>query len=794
MSKIPILLESPIEFDDKRYRDALKPKSTQLSCLETLSACHTDKSFPVSYFSFLPSGYPTSNSSDSDLNMQASCAAILPKDHEKLINVIDDLREHIGRHIDLPQLVVCGDQSSGKSSVLEAISGLPFPMKSILCTRFATELALRRQNETCLTVTIKPGPDRSEDEALVLRQFNRTLADARDFSAVMEDASRAMGLSQGEADGSTEKKANKRKKSPPNTNSNRKISTDILHVEITGLKQPNLTLVDLPGIIRSQANQSDIAATINLTHDYMKKTRTIILAVLSASHDFATQGITNDARLFDDSGERTLGIITKPDTLPKGSELEHACMQTVIGKDAHFPLGWHVLKNRDFTSRDFSSVERDQAEYVFFLQGIWATVKSRDQLGVGELRLKLSEILKKQILAQLPDLILEAEALQRNLGESVAKLGWPKEPGMGKYKQLMAISDRSSALLNLAIKGQYGDPFFRSLGKTTRSKPIRASVDRILAEVRTTVQAGRDSKTNRGEDLDMDGPNDDRQVAGNIDLQNIVSTFLEQSRGWKMLIDKAVEALLVETSEALELILGNDRNVQSRVELMVTVVDPTMVTLSVALKAKVGDVIDSYQNSERIVFEDKFLDCIRESRCESRRAAYRTTLSEHLKLGPNSTKNAIPTKDVETLLDKLADEPLDALTESANCAQAWYQVRPAPSVPPSLLSSHIIPLYSETFCTFEANRYAQLATGLMPDDVGTAVENWLKSDLHGIFANAVFDTLDAAAVERIVGATPADQKLRNDLARRLGALDKGIAELKAFQKQYLRVSGPRRLR
>ena len=66
----------------------------------------------------------------------------------------------------LPSIVVIGSQSSGKSSVLEAISGVSFPIKSNLCTRFPIELVLRKTPHIGVTVSIVPHHSRSESEQL----------------------------------------------------------------------------------------------------------------------------------------------------------------------------------------------------------------------------------------------------------------------------------------------------------------------------------------------------------------------------------------------------------------------------------------------------------------------------------------------------------------------------------------------------------------------------------------------------------------------------------------------------
>jgi len=75
--------------------------------------------------------------------------ALLTEAHEKTvrpwIDLIDTLRaQGVHEDLPLPQIAVMGDQSSGKSSVLEALSGVPFPRGTGLVTRCPTQLIMKR--------------------------------------------------------------------------------------------------------------------------------------------------------------------------------------------------------------------------------------------------------------------------------------------------------------------------------------------------------------------------------------------------------------------------------------------------------------------------------------------------------------------------------------------------------------------------------------------------------------------------------------------------------------------------
>ena len=251
------------------------------------------------------------------------------KDQLELLDSVDQLRlQGINNYVSLPQIIVCGDQSSGKSSVLEAISGVSFPVSGNLCTRFPTELVLRRTPTISASVTIVPHDSRSESEQLSLRGFRERLDGFAGLPRLVESAKLAMGI----------------------TTHGKAFAKDILRIEITGPDRPYLTIVDLPSLIHSATRYqsgSDVELIRDVIQGYIEQPRCIILAVVSAKNDFANQIVLKLARAVDSSGTRTLGVITKPDDLIPGSEREALYLSLARNQQVEFRLGWHVLKNID---------------------------------------------------------------------------------------------------------------------------------------------------------------------------------------------------------------------------------------------------------------------------------------------------------------------------------------------------------------------------------------------------------------------------------------------------------------
>lgn len=98
-----------------------------------------------------------------------------------LLDKIDKLRElNVGGTIPLPQLVVVGDQSSGKSSLLAGLTGFSLPRDTGLCTRYATQITCRRETTPSVEISIIPRPGADDILKARLREFRMSLDGLRE--------------------------------------------------------------------------------------------------------------------------------------------------------------------------------------------------------------------------------------------------------------------------------------------------------------------------------------------------------------------------------------------------------------------------------------------------------------------------------------------------------------------------------------------------------------------------------------------------------------------------------------
>ncbi|KAI9849143.1 MAG: hypothetical protein M1837_005373 [Sclerophora amabilis] len=616
--------------------------------------------------------------------MNEALLLLQSKDHGQLLDVIDLLRSQgISHYVPLPQLIVCGDQSSGKSSVLEAVSGVRFPIKDTLCTRFVTELILRRGPTANATAAILPGSERSVEEKEKLLGFKAPTVQIDEFPSLVRAAEEAMGLDSNPKD----------------------FSDDILRVEILGPEQPHLSLVDIPGLTHAENKQqsaNSVHLVSSLNRKYMASTRSIILAVVSAKNDYANQIVTTLAREVDPKGLRTLGIITKPDTLHVGSESETAYLNLGKNEDVVFRLGWHVLMNRDFDTRECPGEERDRRERDFFSQGIWTSL-SASSMGIGALKPRLSTVLKDQITSELPSLIRDVQAGIDDCRRRLSRLGEARSTPQEQLSYLVHVSQSFSSLVEAAVNGVYVHEFFGSaMTDVGFSKRLRARIQVLLTEF---AKAMRCEGQHQEIIEEASAPNNVRvskqisrsefvddvcrlmtrsrgcELPGTFNPLIVGDLFFEQSRPWKQIVDRFSERILDAIRNALELILSHTTDEATCEGLLRQVINPAMEAYTERLGRKIAEITRPHQRGHPITYNHHFTETIQRARQDHAKKYQARHLNAFFKMKPEAGPSDLDFERFNTgkLLDALnqqteADMDRYAGSEATDCMEAYYKV------------------------------------------------------------------------------------------------------------------------
>ncbi|KAL1386368.1 dynamin GTPase [Phyllosticta capitalensis] len=368
-----------------------------------------------------------------------------------MLEKIDKLFQcNIGSYIDLPQIVVVGDQSSGKSSVLESLTDLPFPKDSGLCTRFATQITFRRNATEGISIEIIPGKDANGDHARKLRAWSKkglpTLGQAT-FATVMHEVHEVMGLAS-TTDGESA--------------SSSIFTNDVLSIHVSGPTQDHLSVIDVPGIFKNPqppVTESDMRLVENMVMGYMKNPRSVLLTVIPANVDIATQSILQSAKSVDPDGQRTLGVLTKPDLVDKGAEF--SVIALIEGHKQSLKLGWYILKNPGQAQANESAENRKKLENEFFItQAPWNTLP-KAKVGVESLRSRLQNILFTHIRREFPKVKSEINKRLAEKQAEISNLGPSRTTASEQRACMIAIGTKFQNIASAAVSANYsGDNVF----------------------------------------------------------------------------------------------------------------------------------------------------------------------------------------------------------------------------------------------------------------------------------------------------------------------------------------------
>jgi dynamin 1-like protein len=350
-----------------------------------------------------------------------------------VINKVQDVFSAVGSgSVDLPQIVVVGSQSSGKSSVLESLVGRDFlPRGSGIVTR--RPLVLQLINVPKDEHGSKAGPEEWGEFLHKPGEMYTDFTKIRD--EIVLDTDRVAGSAKSKC-----------------------ISSVPIHLKIFSSRVVTLTLVDLPGMTRVPVGEqpSNIETQLRtLILEHISRPSAVILAVTAANTDLANSDALQLARDVDPEGIRTVGVLTKLDLMDRGTD----AVDVLSGRLYPLKLGFIALVNRsqqDIISEKPVSAAIAAESKFFASHPVYSRFLSK--CGTSVLANTLHRLLMQHIRNALPNLKTQLQNLLTQTQQQLSQYGDPLLDGASsRGALLLQLLTRFSAAYRDAIDGRLTD-------------------------------------------------------------------------------------------------------------------------------------------------------------------------------------------------------------------------------------------------------------------------------------------------------------------------------------------------
>ncbi|KAI1814638.1 Dynamin central region-domain-containing protein [Poronia punctata] len=333
--------------------------------------------------------------------------AALGDDLLRVVNQLQDLVFNtIGSDsLDLPQIVVVGSQSAGKSSVLENIVGRDFlPRGSGIVTRRPLILQL---------INVEDDEPESDAHAAYRNPTQARRSEWAEFHHIPGRRFTDFGDVKREIENETTRVAG----------TNKGITRQPINLKIYSPYVLNLTLVDLPGLTKVPIGDqpADIEKqTRTLISEYIAKPNSIILAVSPANVDIVNSEALKLARHVDPLGRRTIGVLTKVDLMDHGTN----ALDILSGRVYPLKLGFVGVVNRSQQdiqgNRPMEEALKAEAEF-FRHHPAYRNIAPR--CGTQFLAKTLNTTLMAHIRERLPDIKARLNTLMGQTQQELASYG-----------------------------------------------------------------------------------------------------------------------------------------------------------------------------------------------------------------------------------------------------------------------------------------------------------------------------------------------------------------------------------
>ncbi|KAF9222329.1 hypothetical protein BS17DRAFT_881158 [Gyrodon lividus] len=409
-------------------------------------------------------GSPTVTANESDEGVGLSDPT---KTHNRkeMLDLVNRLRNTgVQTDIDLPMIAVIGNQSAGKSSLIESISGITLPRSSGTCTRCPTECKLSYSAAPwkCIVKLHFSTDAKGMPIPVRLVPFGAPIT----AKSLVEDRIRRAQLAILNPSVDPNKYLHGEDISDANEVS---FSRNYVSLEISGRDLADLSFVDLPGLIASvgrAGNERDIELVKSLVTSYIEKPSCVILLTVACETDFENQGAHHLAKTFDPEGKRTVGVLTKPDRIPTGDE--PSWLKIIRNETEPLANNWYCVKqpSSQMLTKGITWAEARRHEDEFFtITQPWCSLELQYQkfLRTSNLTERLSMILSELIAKRLPEI---QEELMNALQDTEAKLReLPRAPSSDPVGEVLHVLRNFTRDLSRRLEGT---PDERGLLQTIR--------------------------------------------------------------------------------------------------------------------------------------------------------------------------------------------------------------------------------------------------------------------------------------------------------------------------------------